>query len=151
MGIEYALVSRKTREAYDLGKGLNISYSYDENEFRWHDQLPKTMEELSTTLMQWYKRREYDVLTRVGDAFIFSLAREIWDFIDKHPDAEVVDDAGDYSWIEPQDWYESTIDTLAWCGPGAREDINQYWFVQVGSRYDVWGLTERAFWNEERR
>lgn len=89
MGVEYALVCDKTKDAYELGKGP------------WSDWVqagpPKTLlgviEFVETWVQQW--------APTPGSSSLYAreVAGEIWSFLEKHPESRVVDDcSGDNFW-----------------------------------------------------
>lgn len=115
MGVEYAIVCDKTKEAYDLGKSFGWQWSYD-------GDLPSSLQEVMDYAHEfWEDRGECD------NVWLDALAKEVWGFIYDHPGCRVISDTGDCWWGKPGshlfDKYGGTAD--------------EHIYLEIGSRYDI--------------
>lgn len=127
MGVEYALVCDKTKDAYELGKGP------------WADWRqagpPKTLLGVIEFVETWVLRVKQwgGPSTNLTLEYAREVAGEIWSFLEKHPESRVVDDcSGDNFWRSNDaflsDEERKTFDREV-------QEMGGKVYRQVGSRY----------------
>lgn len=128
MGVEYALVCDKTKQAYELGRGPW---------WNWKELVPLTRESVNKFVEEWvgdwdevtlkggrHVRREPSKKTKEHNlAYGKQISEEIWSFIEQHPGCRVIDDCGDVFWSSSKENLQAA----------AQDGFTD--FQEIGSRY----------------
>jgi len=119
MGVEYAIVCDKTREALDLGKGPWWELFEDEQGNAIDPTESLIRRHVNAWITGWNReRRDFK--------YASDLTTLIWDFVRTHPGCRVVSDCGDSFWAkDARD--EEQLNTF---GP-------ENCYLQIASRYDI--------------
>jgi hypothetical protein len=97
MGVEYAVVCDKTKEAYELGRGPWAEWKVE--------GLPASLDATTLRLKTWVSGWPLPLGRRSGPSrraqnlvYAERVAKEIWSFLETHEGCRVIDDCGDDFW-----------------------------------------------------